>query len=223
MHAMAKSKPLYALILSFGVYLLPLIGPHTVTFLGELIWYEITHRERARLWIAADVGFALVLQLIAFSALYWLFKKPAVIRVVVVALVGLCVPALAAAQGATRRLTTIDSIRQFPGYYHLQNVLLRGEFSQAGRRILLKADENELTVQLAEGVTTQSGEVEVRGQIIDVGRLEPGDPRVGPLEGRDADRWPRPGEEVLLRVASVTPAPAPTGNVSVRGLALEPW
>jgi hypothetical protein len=37
------------------------------------------------------------------------------------------------------------------------------------------------------------------------------------------DRWPRPGEEVLLRVASVTPAPAPTGTVTVRGLALEPW
>jgi hypothetical protein len=142
---------------------------------------------------------------------------------VVAALVGLCVPALAAAQGATRRLTTIDSVRQFPGYYHLQNVLLRGEFSQAGRRIFLKADENELTVQLAEGVTTQTGDVEVRGQIIDVGRLEPGDPRVGPLEGRDADRWPRPGEEVLLRVASVTPAPASTGTVTVRALALEPW
>ena len=141
----------------------------------------------------------------------------------VAALVGLCVPALAAAQGATRRLTTIDSVRHFPGYYHLQNVLLRGEFSQAGRRIILKADENELTVQLAEGVTTQTGDVEVRGQIIDVGRLEPGDPRVGPLEGRDADRWPRPGEEVLLRAASVAPAPAPTGTVTVRALALEPW
>ena len=144
-------------------------------------------------------------------------------RVVVAALVGLCLPAIATAQSATRRLTTIDAIRHYPGFYHLQNVLLRGEFSQAGRRIFLKSDENELTVQLVEGITTQAGAVEVRGQIIDVGRLEPGDPRVGPLEGRDADRWPRPGEEVLLRVASVTPAPAATGNVSVRGLALEPW
>jgi hypothetical protein len=141
----------------------------------------------------------------------------------VAALVGLCVPALVAAQGLTRRLTTIDAVRHYPGYYHLQNVLLRGEFSEAGRRIFLKADENELTVQLAEGVTTQTGDVEVRGQIIDVGRLEPGDARVGQLEGRDADRWPRPGEELLLRIVSVTPAPAPTGTVTVRGLAIEPW
>jgi hypothetical protein len=142
---------------------------------------------------------------------------------VVAALVGLCLPALAAAQGATRRLTTVDAIRQFPGYYHLQNVLLRGEFAEAAPRIFLKADENELTVQLADGVRTQSGGVEVRGQVIDVGRLEPGDPRVGPLQGRDADRWPRPGEELILRVTSVTSAAPLTGTVTVRALALEPW
>ena len=67
-------------------------------------------------------------------------------------------------------------------------------------------------MQLADGVTTlTSGEVEVRGQLIDVGRLEPGDPRAGGLgEGRDAERWPRPGEELLLRVTGVTAAPAPT-------------
>jgi hypothetical protein len=144
-------------------------------------------------------------------------------RVALAALVGLCLPILAAAQGAPRRLTTVDAVRQYPGYYHLQNVLLRGEFAQAGRRIFLKADENELTVQLADGVTTQTGAVEVRGQVIDVGRLEPGDPRVGPLEGRDVDRWPRPGEELLLRVSTVTPAPASSGTVTVRTLALEPW
>jgi hypothetical protein len=143
--------------------------------------------------------------------------------VVVAALVGLCLPDLAAAQGATRRLTTVDSIRQYPGYYHLQNVLLRGEFAESGGRILLKSDENELTVQLAPGVNTQTGEVEARGQVIDVGRLEPGDPRVGPLEGRDADRWPRPGEELILRLSAVAPAPAPTGIITVRALALEPW
>jgi hypothetical protein len=147
-----------------------------------------------------------------------------VVRAITLALAILCVSTIGDAQVGPRRLTTIDALRQFPGYFHLQNVLLRGEFTEAERRILLKADENELSVQLADGVTTLTGTVEVRGQLIDLGRLEPGDPRVGPsAEGRDASRWPRPGEEVFLRVTAVTSAPAAAGSVSVRALALEPW
>jgi hypothetical protein len=91
-----------------------------------------------------------------------------------------------------RRLTTIDALRQFPSFFHLQNVLLRGELAEADRRILLKADEHELSVQLAEGVTTVTGSADVRGPLIDVGRLEPGDPRAGSAaEGRDPARWPK--------------------------------
>jgi hypothetical protein len=148
-----------------------------------------------------------------------------VVRAVALALaVVLCVPVAGAAQVGARRLTTIDALRQFPSFFHLQNVLLRGEFAEADRRILLKADENELSVQLADGVRTITGEAEVRGQLIDVGRLESGDPRAGATaEGRDPARWPRPGEEVFLRVTGVTPAPPATGSVSVRALALQPW
>jgi hypothetical protein len=110
----------------------------------------------------------------------WLPVRPALS---VAALVGLCVPALVAAQSAARRLTTIDSSPALsrvlpPAERPASRRVLAG-----GRRIFLKADENELTVQLVEGVTTQTGAVEVRGQIIDVGRLEPGRPRVGPLGG----------------------------------------
>lgn len=145
-------------------------------------------------------------------------------RAIALALAVLCVPANGTAQVGARRLTTIDGLRQFPSFFHLQNVLLRGEFAEADRRIVLKADEHELSVQLAEGVTTVTGSVDVRGQLIDVGRLEPGDPRAGAAaEGRDPARWPKPGEEIFLRVTGVTAAPSATGNVSVRTLALEPW
>jgi len=143
---------------------------------------------------------------------------------IILALVACGAAETVSAQGAQRRLTTIDSIRQYPGYFHLQNVLLRGAFSESGGRILLRTDEHELGVQLGDGVTSMSGDVEVRGQLIDVGRLEPGDPRAsGISEGRDAERWPRPGEELVLRVTGVTAAPAPTPTASVRSLALEPW
>src|SRR5262245_26500017 len=76
-----SAKRLCALILSFAVYLFPLILPHVSIFLGQAIWQDFTLRERERLWTLTDIGFALILQLIAFAALYGLFKKPTKPRV----------------------------------------------------------------------------------------------------------------------------------------------
>jgi hypothetical protein len=124
---------------------------------------------------------------------------------------------------ASRRLTTIDALRRFPGYYHLQNVVLRGEIVEDGVRFSLRANEEQIRVVLAEGVRATSGGVEVRGQLIDVGRLEPNDPRVTRVaEGPEAERWPRPGEELFVRVTSVESA-QPVIGLTIRALALEPW
>jgi hypothetical protein len=129
----------------------------------------------------------------------------------------------AGGQTTQRRLTTIDAIRQFPAYFHLQNVLLSGEFTDDATRLALRSNDAELRVVVEPGVATPRGPVEVRGHVIDVGRLNQDDPRLGNIgEGRDRDRWPRPGEELFLRVTSVaeaTTAAAP----SIRALALEPW
>jgi hypothetical protein len=140
---------------------------------------------------------------------------------------GLLTAPLAAQSGsgatASRRLTTVEALRQFPGYYHLGNVMVRGEFAEDGTRITLRADDRDIRIQLADGVATTSGPVEVRGQLFDVGRLEPGDPRVtGIAEAREGERWPRPGEELFLRVTSVTSS-QPVIGLTVRALALEPW
>ena len=126
------------------------------------------------------------------------------------------------AQPAPRRLATLAALRQFPGYYHLQNILLRGEFKENGPTILLESADGDIRSVLDRDVRTSSGPVEVRGQLIDVGRLDPGDPRVPETEQREAGRWPRPGEELLLRITAVAPAAPPT-SLSVRALALEPW
>jgi Bacterial Ig-like domain len=124
----------------------------------------------------------------------------------------------------TRRLTTIDSLKQYPGFYHLQNVLLRGEIAEAASKLQLNADDQSIRVLLGEGTSAKSGAVEVRGVLIDVGRLEPGDPRVGGYaEGRDADRWPRPGEELFVRTSSISEVPASATTASIRAIALEPW
>lgn len=134
----------------------------------------------------------------------------------------LLIPGLIQAQGSTRRLTTIDAIRQFPGYYHLQNVVLRGELTEDSRRPMLRADDLEIRAVL-DDVSSESGPVEIRGLVMDVGRLEPGDPRLGPYtELRGADNWPRPGEEFVVKVTTVSEA-APATTPSVRAIALEPW
>jgi hypothetical protein len=128
-----------------------------------------------------------------------------------------------AAPPGARRLATLAALRQFPGYYHLQSVLLRGEFAENGTEVTLRADEREMRAILAEGVSAASGPVEIRGHLIDVGRLEAGDPRLGKYPGpRDPERWPRPGEELILNVTNVTEAQTAT-TPSVRALALEPW
>lgn len=125
---------------------------------------------------------------------------------------------------SSRRLTTIDAVKQYPGFYHLQNVLLRGELSDAAKRIELQADEQTMRVLLDDGVAARNGSVEVRGVVIDVGRLEPGDPRVGGFaEGRDADRWPRPGEELFVRASAIAEVPPAATTATIRAITLEPW
>jgi hypothetical protein len=127
-------------------------------------------------------------------------------------------------QVSARRLTTIDSLKQYPGFYHLQNVLLRGEIDDSTSKLQLKSDEHTIRMLLDDGVSTRKGQVEIRGVLIDVGRLEPGDPRVGGFaEGRDADRWPRPGEELFVRTTGVADVPPSATTASIRAIALEPW
>ena len=142
-------------------------------------------------------------------------RLPAIVGIVMIA-------ALADSDAQTaRRLATVGSLRQYPGYYHLQSVLVHGEFVE-GPRMLLRGGEHEIPVLLGDAKAA-SGLVEVRGQLIDVGRLEPTDPRLSAYDGaKEPERWPRPGEELLLNVTGVTQTQLMT-TPSVRGLALQPW
>jgi len=81
-----------AAVASFAVYLLPLIGPHAFTFLGEIMVREaFSGSERELLWKAADIGVAALLQLSAFVLFYFFFRKPGLLRG---ALLALSVPVL---------------------------------------------------------------------------------------------------------------------------------
>lgn len=139
-----------------------------------------------------------------------------------VAVVAVLVAGSAYAQPATRRLATIGAFRQYPGYFHLQPVVVRGELADTGSRVTLRSDEHEMRVVLSPSTSLVDGPVEMRAQLVDVGRLEPGDPRVADYGQPDRDGWPRPGEELFLRALNIAPA-QPHTSPSIRALALEPW
>src|SRR4029453_19019186 len=142
-----------------------------------------------------------------------------------------------------RHLTTIDALRRFSGYFHLQNVVLRGEFvevaapraangstrpgggavdvSATGKRLALRSGESEMQVILND-VNPAEGPVEVRGQLLDVGRLTAADPRLGRYDNKpDPEHWPMPGEELVLSLTSVAKA-ATDGATTTRSTPPQP-
>jgi hypothetical protein len=125
------------------------------------------------------------------------------------------------AQSTTRRVTTVEALLQFPSYFHQQNVLVRGEFSEQGGELVLRADAQYIHL-LNPSQAARRGVVEVRGQIFDVGKLDRTDPRLGTYAERfKSGEWPRPGMELVLNITAVADAP-PSTSASVRALALEP-
>ena len=128
----------------------------------------------------------------------------------------------ALSQSPARRVTTIAALRQYPAYFHLQNVLLHGELVGDEQSPGLRGGDHEIRVMMNDA-RTRSGLVEVRGLLFDLGRLDPTDPRLTTYAGKPSpEDWPRPGEEFLLSVTGVTEAQYATAP-SIRALALEPW
>jgi len=135
----------------------------------------------------------------------------------------LAATAIAGSQPAVRRSTTVAAVRQYPSYFHLQNVLLHGELVEGGSGFLLRGGDRDIPLMMNDVKGAGSGLVEVRGQLFDIGRLEPGDPRVRAYPGaQDATNWPRPGEDLVVNVSNVTTVPLAT-SPSLRALALQPW
>jgi Big-like domain-containing protein len=129
-------------------------------------------------------------------------------------------------QMLSRRASTIEAIRTYPAFYNGQPVLLRAELHQDGDRTSLVAGESRIPALVQSGVSG-SGLLEVRGEVWDLGRMRPDDPR---LSGRDLKQfigidagasWPKPGEIVIVNVTSAMPAESLVAP-SVRNLALAP-
>jgi Bacterial Ig-like domain len=143
------------------------------------------------------------------------------------AAVGVLLAAAAAVpQPRVRRITTTEAIRAYPGFYHAQPVLVRAEVHDTESPPVLVSGEARVPLLTRETVPAGPGPYDVRGEVIDIGRLAQDDPRLSGIDlhkfGIDpTDRWPRQGEVVVLRPTSfdrAQPLTAPT----VRNLALDP-
>jgi hypothetical protein len=136
--------------------------------------------------------------------------------------------AVTLAQPQPRRATTIAAIRAFPGFYHQQTVLVIGEVKGTVERATIGTDEG--AIKLIARELPRETRVEARGQLLDVGRMSQDDPRLIPfnlLERTRAayqDRWPKPGEELLLMLGGSAPPPTAINATTppLRALAMDP-
>lgn len=147
-------------------------------------------------------------------------------------LLALCALLLASAftvtaQPQARRATTIAAIRHYPGFYHQQTVLVVGEIKGTLERATIGTDEAALTLIARE---VREGKVEARGQLLDIGRMSQDDPRLIPFNLLDRiraqyqERWPKPGEELILLLGGTAPPPSATSVTAppLRAVAMEP-
>lgn len=131
-------------------------------------------------------------------------------------------------QPTARRATTITAIRAYPGFYHQQTVLVIGEVKGTVERATIGSDDGAITLIARE--LPRDGKVEARGQLLDLGRMAQDDPRLIPfnlLERTRAayqDRWPKPGEELVLMLGSSAAPPNAVNATTppLRALAMEP-
>jgi hypothetical protein len=131
------------------------------------------------------------------------------------------------AQPPLRRIATVTAIKTYHGFYHGQQVLVRGELQDVEAQRPTLVDEEDSIRLLMRDMVPAAGTYEVRGDVIDVGRLTANDPRLSGIDLRTLgvdvdDRWPRQGEVVVLRAASLEPA-QPLAAPTIRTIALDPW
>ncbi len=155
-------------------------------------------------------------------------KVPAyVLKVPAYVLLGLMLAGgVVVAQPMSRRATTIPGLKAFPAFYNGQAILVRAELRVDGQRASLAAGEETIPAFIRSDVSG-SGVLEVRGELWDIGRMQPDDQR---LTGKDlrsllgvdpSASWPRPGELVVVNVTSAAAAD-PLTAPSLRNIVLAP-
>src|SRR5262245_21798084 len=75
---MRRKFAIIALLASFSVYYIPLIGPHASPLLGEMFFGGMY--RSGPLWFLTDVAAGLILQLVAFTVVYLFLQERSLVR-----------------------------------------------------------------------------------------------------------------------------------------------
>jgi Bacterial Ig-like domain len=130
-------------------------------------------------------------------------------------------------QTLARRATTLAAIKAYPAFFNGQPILVRAELQEDRQRLTLVDGDDRIPALANQGVSAGSGTLEIRGQVWDLGRMQPDDTRLSsrdlrPILGSDPNaNWPKPGEIVIVNVTAAEPAQA-LAAPSLRNLALAP-
>lgn len=133
------------------------------------------------------------------------------------------------AQPAARRATTIAALRSYPGFYHQQTVSVIGTVKAEGEESATLTTD-EASIRLIAREVPREARLEARGTLLDIGRMSQDDPRLIPfnlldrVRTRYPERWPRPGEELVLLLTATAPPPASAAADAppLRTIAMDP-
>tara|TARA_B100001123_G_scaffold450461_2_gene621327 strand:- start:11567 stop:12694 length:1128 start_codon:yes stop_codon:yes gene_type:complete len=126
------------------------------------------------------------------------------------------------AQTPAWKPVTTEGLKQFSAFYHLQPVLVRGNLFKADNRLIVQAETAEIFILNLKNNDLLNERVDIRGQFIDVGRLEPGDYRLSTYKRPTHAAWPNPGEELIIDVIDLVQVQNINPATSIRSFVLEP-
>ncbi|MCC7415804.1 MAG: Ig-like domain-containing protein [Acidobacteria bacterium] len=141
------------------------------------------------------------------------------------ALVALAIAGTVSAQAPVRRATNLAAVRAYPGFYHARPILVVGQVARLGGDLRISDDEGAIRV-IFDGIAPE-GLDEVRGELWDLGHMNPDDSRLRAYDlqavfGIDpAGPWPRPGQVLAILAAEISPAPTPPA-ATIRSIVLNP-
>jgi len=134
--------------------------------------------------------------------------------------------AAVSAQAPQRNATNVTALLAHPGFYHLRPVIIVGTTALLDNGELRVSSESGTMKVVFKGGAPE-GLNEIRGELWDLGRMSPDEPRLTSYDVKSVFHldpegpWPRPGQVMALVASAISPTsppPAPT----IRAMVLYP-
>ena len=86
---MAPKRALWlALLCSFSVYFIPIVGPHATFVIWESLGQRFNQLSKSPAWALTELGVTLLLQAAAFGLFYWFWRRRHALRLIVLVVCG---------------------------------------------------------------------------------------------------------------------------------------